>query len=385
MRTIVHVDLDAFFAAVEALLHPEYRGKPLVVGGDPAVGRGVVATCSYEARRYGIRSAMPIREAVRRCPHAIFVRPDMKRYAEYSRRFHEALAQFSPRMESLSVDEAFVDMTGCEHFYETPARMAAAIKERVRAATGLCASVGVAPNKFLAKLASDSGKPDGLVVLAPEDVRPFLDALPVERLPGVGPKSAQRLKDLGIRRVRELRERTPEWLSLHVGAHAARHLLRLANGLDDRPVETAGDAKTISRECTFDEDLKDSARIRAAFGRLAADVGVRLRRSGFWAGSVSIKVRFPDFTTLTRRRALPVPLRHDDGIFAAAIHLWRALGTDRPVRLLGVGVGDLRTFRQESLFDQDDRSDRLSATIDAVNRRFGARVLSRGRAWRDES
>ena len=381
MRTIVHVDLDAFFAAVEMLLHPEYRGKPLVVGADPTARRGVVATCSYEARRYGIRSAMPMREAVRRCPHAIFVRPDRERYAHYSRLFHQTLKSFSPVVEPVSVDEAFVDMTGCEHFYPGAAAIGAAIKERVRAATGLTASVGVGPNKFIAKLASDSGKPDGLVVVGPDEVEPFLAPLPVERLWGVGPKTAARLRRLGLRTIEDVRRRGRQWLRAHFGAQAAEELYRLAFGLDDRPVEPAGAPKSISRECTFDTDLVDPVLLRRHLARLAADVGARLRAQDLWAGVVAVKVRYPDFTTRTRQRRLAAPLQHDDGIFNAALELWRGLAPSRPVRLIGVAVSDLRSEKQESLFDQDERSQRISETIDHVNRKLGVGALRRGREW----
>lgn len=381
MRTIVHVDLDAFFAAVETLLHPEYRGKPLVVGADPTARRGVVATCSYEARQYGIRSAMPMREAVRLCPHAIFVQPNRERYAHYSRLFHQTLKTFSPLVEPLSVDEAFVDMTGCGHFYPSAAAMGAAIKECVRAATGLTASVGIGPNKFVAKLASDSGKPDGLVVVTPDEVHRFLAPLPVERLWGVGPKSAARLRRLGLKTIQDVRERGRNWLRAHFGAQTAEQLYRLACGVDDRPVQPPGAPKSISRECTFDTDLADPALLRRHFARLAADVGARLRAQGLWAGVVAVKVRYPDFATRTRQRTLAAPLQHDDGIFHAALELWHGLAPSRPVRLIGVAASDLRSEKQESLFNQDERSQRISETIDWVNQKLGTRALRRGREW----
>ncbi len=379
MRTIVHVDLDAFFAAVEALRRPEYRGKPLVVGGDPNGGRGVVATCSYEARAYGIRSAMPIREAKRRCPHAIFVRPDMKTYAKYSGLFHELLSSLSPRVEPLSVDEAFVDMTGCEHFYSSPHAMAATIKRRIEEACHLTASVGVAPNKLLAKLASDSQKPDGLVVIEAAKAQAFLDPLPIERLWGIGPKTAEHLRMLGINHVRDARARTPQWLAAHIGRRAAAHLHRLSQGIDERLVEPPSAAKSISKETTFDQDVTDPQVIRQTFARLVADVGVRLRHSGLWAHKATLKIRFPDFTTMTRQQSFTTSVDDDDSIYRAVRKMWSSFNVQEAVRLVGVGVGDLHAMKQESLFESDRRVDRLSQAIDEVNRRLGDRALYRGR------
>ena len=373
--------MDAFFAAVEALRHPEYRGKPLIVGGDPAGRRGVVSTCSYEARKYGVRSAMPIREAVRRCPHAIFVRPDMRTYAAYSRRVYDVLQEFTPVIEPLSIDEAFLDMTGTEHFYSSLRDMAAEIKRRIRERTGLIASVGVAHNKFLAKLASDSGKPDGLVIIDPADAQAFLDPMPVGRLWGVGPKTSERLAGLGVRTVRDLRERSAGWLKAVLGDTAAAHLYLLARGIDDRPVVPEHESKSISRETTFEDDVGDPEALRYVLAVLTADVGARLRRAGLFAGSVQIKARYPDFTTVTRRRTVPHPFNDDDRLFAAADELLSKLAPKRPLRLLGVGVGDLTQSVQTSLFDQDHRSEAIAETLDRLREKFGERVVKHGREW----
>ncbi len=272
-RTVVHVDMDAFFASVETLLHPEYRGKPLVVGADPKIGRGVVSTCNYEARKYGIHSAMPIREAYRRCPHAIFVRPDFASYERYSRMVRVVLDRFSPRVEPLSIDEAFLDMTGCEHFYPSLRAMGLAIKEAIREATGLTASVGVAPNKFLAKLASDFDKPDGLVVVEPGQVQAFLDPLPVEKVWGVGQKGASRLRAHGIATVADLRRRSLAWLRREFGPAFGEHLYQLARGIDHRSVEPYSEPQSMSREITFDVDVEDPSRLRSVLASLVADVG----------------------------------------------------------------------------------------------------------------
>jgi Nucleotidyltransferase/DNA polymerase involved in DNA repair len=378
-RTVVHVDMDAFFASIEALLHPEYRGKPLIVGADPRSNRGVVSTCSYEARAYGVRSAMPIREAYRRCPHAIFVRPDMPTYVAYSRKVREVLDRFTPIVEPLSIDEAFLDMTGCEHFYPSLHEMGKAIKEAIREATGLIASVGIAPNKFLAKLASDLGKPDGLVVVSPQDVQSFLDPLPVQRLWGVGAKGAARLIAQGITTIGELRQRSLPWLQRELGHSLGQHLYRLARGIDERPVEPVSEAQSMSREITFDTDVQDPSLLRSVLAKLVADVGRRLRKEGLFAHTVTLKLRYPDYTTITRQKRSQLPFCDDDRIFALAIRLLESINVSRPVRLIGVGVTDFVEAKQASLFEDDSRAEAISRVMDAVNAKGSGRLLQRGR------
>lgn len=378
-RTVVHVDMDAFFASVEALLHPEYRGKPLIVGADPRSHRGVVSTCSYEARKYGIHSAMPIREAYRRCPHGIYVRPDFETYERYSRIVRKVLERFTPVVEPVSIDEAFLDMTGCEHFYASPRHMGLAIKQAIREATGLTASVGIAPNKLLAKLASDYRKPDGLHVIEPGGEQAFLDPLPVEKLWGIGPKSAARLKARGIATVADLRRRSLAWLRREFGASLGEHLYEIARGIDRRPVEPETEARSISREITFDVDVDDPSRLRAVLAGLAADVGMRLRKEGRFARTVTLKVRYPDFTTLTRRRTAARPFQDDDRIFASAWSLFNSLEVRGPLRLLGTGVADLVDAQQLSLFEDDAKSEAICKLMDAINSRAGERLIKRGR------
>jgi len=378
-RTIVHVDMDAFFASVEMLLHPEYRGKPLIVGADPHSNRGVVSTCSYEARRYGIHSAMPIREAYRRCPHAIYVRPDFQSYERYSRMVREVLDRFTPLVEPLSIDEAFLDMTGCEHFYRSPRHMGQAIKQAIHEATGLTASIGVATNKFLAKLASDFEKPDGLTVIKPGQEQAFLDPLPVEKLWGVGQKGAHRLKERGIATVADLRRRSLTWLRREFGPSLGEHLYHLARGIDERSVEPEAEARSMSREITFDVDVQDPSHLKSVLARLVADVGARLRKEGRFARTVTLKVRYPDFTTLTRRRTASTPFQDDDRIFALAWALLVAVDVRRPVRLLGVGVTDFVDAKQISLFEDDARSEAISRVMDSINTRAGSRLIKRGR------
>lgn len=378
-RTVVHVDMDAFFASVEMLLHPEYRGKPLIVGADPRSNRGVVSTCSYEARKFGVRSAMPIREAYRRCPHGIYVRPDFKSYERYSRMVRQVLDRFTPLVEPLSIDEAFLDMTGCEHFYPSARHMGLAIKQAIREATGLVASVGIAPNKFLAKLASDHDKPDGLLVIEPGAEQAFLDPLPVEKLWGVGQKGAQRLRARGVATVADLRNRSLAWLRREFGPSLGDHLYQLARGIDHRAVEPESEAQSMSREVTFDVDIDDLSRLRSVLAELVADVGARLRKERLFARTVTLKVRYPDFTTLTRRRTMATPFQDDDRIFAQAWSLFCSIEGRQPLRLLGVGVTDFVETQQVSLFDDDNRSEAVSLVMDAINARAGERLIRRGR------
>ncbi|MFS8535827.1 MAG: DNA polymerase IV [Limnochordales bacterium] len=376
-RTIVHVDMDAFFAQVEALDNPEYRGKPLIVGGDRDSPRGVVSTCSYEARAFGVRSAMPIRRAVELCPHGIFVRPRMARYQEVSRQIRAVLDEFSPVVEPLSIDEAFLDMTGAEHPYRDPLHMGRTLKERIFAATGLTASVGIAPNKFVAKLASDSGKPNGLVAVAAADLDRFLLPLPVEAVWGVGPRTAAHLRRAGMRTIADVRRRPAAELCRLLGEKLGRHVYELCCGRDNRPVEPESEAKSIGRETTFPVDIPEGPELRAHLARLSAEVGVRLRRSQMTARTITVKIRYPDFATHTKSRTLPAPFKDDERIYREASRLLDAFQLKRPLRLLGVYVSHLEPDLQLTLFPV--REDKVAQVMDAINRRYGARVLRRAR------
>lgn len=376
-RTIVHVDMDAFFAQVEVLDNPEYRGKPLVVGGRRDSQRGVVSTCSYEARKFGIHSAMPIRRAVQLCPHAIFLPTRMERYEEVSKQIRDVLYSLSPLVEPISIDEAFLDMTGCEHFYEDARHMGMELKRRIFEATGLTSSVGVAPNKFIAKLASDQQKPDGLVIVSARDVDAFLTPLPIEAIWGVGPKTAARLKSIGVRTVRDVRERPPASLAQAVGPRLAAHVQALAFGRDERVVEPDVEAKSIGRETTFEEDVPDGPELRAVLARLAANVGLRLRKQGFYARTITVKIRYPDFETHTKSRSFAHAFRDDDTLYNEAAKLLDEFRLKKPLRLLGVYASQLQHGAQTSLFEQ--REDRLTDVLDALNEKLGGRVVRRGR------
>lgn len=376
-RTIVHVDMDAFFAQVETLDNPELKGKPLIVGGTRESRRGVVATCSYEARRYGVHSAMPIRRALALCPAAICLPTRMDRYEEVSKQIRAVLATFTPVVEPLSIDEAFLDMSGCEHFYTDAEHMGRALKDAIFTETGLTASVGIAPNKYLAKLASDEQKPDGLVIVPAARVDDLLLPLTVDKIWGVGPKTAVRLREAGMHTVADVRAAAPETLSRLLGARLGAHVYGLAHGRDARDVEADVDAKSIGRETTFREDVPEGPELRSQLARLVANVGWRLRREKLFARTVTVKIRYPDFDTHTKSRSLPTPFRDDDTIFREASVLLDDFALKRPLRLLGVYVSHLQAHAQTSLFSEP--TDELTDLLDNLNERLGGRVIRRGR------
>jgi DNA polymerase-4 len=348
-RTIVHVDMDAFFCAVETLHHPEYAGKCLIVGGYKDTPRAVVSSCSYEARRFGVHSAMPIAQAARLCPQGIFVPPHMALYKEASAKLHALFRQFSPVVEPLSIDEAFLDMTGCEHFYSDLNSMGKTIQEQVYATTGCTASVGIAPCKFLAKLASDLRKPKGLCIITEADIDTVLLPLPVSRLWGVGEKTAQVLAQHHVYTVAELRAKSLVWLQNTLGVAGAQ-LYELARGIDHRPVEAPGPAKSIGHEVTFPVDITLSKALKVELPIIAQAVAHRLQRDGRYGQTVVIKVRFSDFTTLTRQQTLPNSIVAVADILRVATSLLNNIKETKPIRLLGIYIADLTTHQQLSLF-----------------------------------
>jgi DNA polymerase-4 len=375
----MHVDMDAFFAAVEVLDNPEYAGKPLIIGGYKDSPRGVVSTASYEARKFGVRSAMPISRAAVLCPHGIFIPGRMYRYQEVSEQVHSIFPEFSPVVEPLSIDEAFLDMTGCEHFYSSLEEMGMRLKNRIKEETGLTASVGIASNKFLAKLASDWRKPDGLFVLRPHQVQGFLRDLPVSKLWGVGKKSEAVLHEHGLHYVRDILPRSLTWLQERLGAALGLQVYNLARGLDERPVTPMRDAQSIGHEITFDEDQDSFSFLRQQLARMAEKVGWRLRNQGFYARTVSIKVRFGDFKTLTRSHTLDYSFNDDDTIFGEALHLLQQVKL-KPVRLLGVSVSNLSTGAQLSLFAAEESPvSKVTEVMDAINRKYSRGTITKGR------
>jgi DNA polymerase-4 len=388
-RHILHVDMDAFFAAVEQLDRPELRGKPVLVGGDPH-GRGVVSTASYEARAFGCHSAIPMAQAVRLCPQAVVVHPRMERYAEVSRQVFEVLERFTPLVEPLSIDEAFLDVTGSERLFGPAEQLARELKRRIHAETKLTASVGLAPNKFLAKLASDLQKPDGLVIVPPDGVQEFLDPLPIERLWGVGQATLRRFEALHVRTFGDARRLTEAELHRHFG-EAGGHFYHLVRGEDERPVVPDREAKSISHEETFAADVTDPEYLRGVLLGQTEHVARRLRRHDLLARTVFVKIRRHDFRTITRRTTLQTPTDQTAQLWRAAAELferWTQAGV-RPVRLIGMGVAQLSTQegQQLGLFDQDadDRRRSLDRTIDKIRERFGRDAIGRGASRRKKS
>jgi len=381
---ILHVDMDAFYASVEERDDPSLVGKPVIVGGT-AEGRGVVAAANYEARKFGVHSAMSAARAVKLCPHAMFIRPRMEKYAEVSRQIRTIFEQFTPLVEPLSLDEAFLDVTGSEPHFGPSAEIGLQIKRRIRAELHLVASVGVAPNKFLAKIASDLRKPDGYVVIQPGQEQAFLDPLPVGRIWGVGKVTGQAFDRLGIRTIGQLRMLSLQALT-DLFDSAGEHYWRLAHGQDDRRVVPDREAKSISHETTFAEDIADSDVLHAWLVELAEQVARRLRRHGLKGRTVEIKVRFADFRTITRSVTLPEPSDITQELFQAGGELLRTKLPPRhlPVRLLGFGVTgfDHSGRSQRQLFDEPvrERQRQVDRVADEIATKFGKAAIRRGRA-----
>ena len=379
-RTILHVDMDAFYASVEQHDRPELAGQPVVVGG--AGGRAVVAAASYEVRRFGVHSAMPMREALRRCPQAIVVSPRFKRYREISAQVFEIFREFTDLVEGLSLDEEFLDVTASTGLFGSGEAMAREIKKRIRERTGVTASVGVSHNKLLAKLASEMQKPDGLTLIRPEDVTSTLDPLPVGRLFGIGAKTAARLEHEFIFTLGQLRQ-APESVLWPLFRRETRTFRDRASGIDDRPVVSDAPEKQISSEETFDVDIRDHKELQERLAQLADRTTARLRERQFKAGMVSIKVRRRDFETYTRQRSFNPPTQETRLIAQVAADLldhWLQEQPRAAVRLLGVGVSDFEPEQQLDLFTsrEADESQRLDCALDRIHDRFGDDAIHRG-------
>ena len=386
-RAILHVDMDAFYASVEQRDDPRLRGQPLIVGG--TTNRGVVAAASYEVRKFGVRSAMPIREALRRCPHAICVKPRMSVYREVSHQVFAIFHEYTPVVEGLSLDEAFLDVTASLALKGDAVHIARSIKQRIRATTELGASVGVAPNKLVAKIGSDLEKPDGLTVITPENMRAVLDPLSVRRLPGLGRKLGERVEAAGLLTFGQLRAATDTVLWPIFGRDSQRMRER-ASGIDDRPVMAEWDEKSISAEETFFSDLVDHAHMRAEVLRLADRAGTRMRAQNLATGCVQVKIRRADFTTFTRQKRFEPSTTDSRTIAKIAGELLTAWLEEQPrarVRLLGVGVNHLHAADQLDLFAQAPgqsagagSSTALDTAVDLIRERFGNLAVRRGSA-----
>ena len=425
----MHVDMDAFFASIEQLDHPEYKGHPVIVGG--LSSRGVVATCSYEARKFGVHSAMPISRAKKLCPDGIYVYPRMDRYKEVSEQIFSIMKEFTPYIEPLSVDEAFLEVSGMSTMYSGPKALGRAIKDRVFEETGLIISAGLGPNKFLAKLASDLDKPDGLVVIPYGREKEILAPLPIKRIWGVGPRTEKILKNGGFHLMRHIQALPDESSLIPLVGNQARRIWELANGIDDRPVETDRKIQSIGAEETYEEDLTDGSAIELEFRYFANRLSKRLRKRNLLGHTVSIKVRYDDFTTVSRQKRLDTPSDHEHVFFETALLLWNKLMQDKtskqpkgtkkdvealgattkvkstnfkynsfnnssskeitfmdppgPIRLLGLTVSGLdeEVPMQDSLFEspQDETEDKLAGVLDSLESKFGETVIMSGALW----
>ena len=409
----MHVDMDAFFASVEQLDHPEYKGHPVIVGG--LSSRGVVATASYEARKFGVHSAMPISRAKKLCPHGIYVYPNMARYKEISHIIHKVMEEFTPIIEPLSLDEAFLDVTGITHKFTGPKALGRAIKDRVFEETGLIISAGLAPNKFLAKLASDLDKPDGLVVIPYGKECESLANFPIKRIWGVGPSKERRLKDGGFTLIKDVQALPDEKPLVPYVGNQARRIWELARGIDERPVEPDRQIQSVGNEETYESDVEDPAVIDLELHYFANRVAKRLRKYGLMGHTVSIKVRYNDFKTVSRQKRLDSSTDQERVIYDTSVLLWNKLMRDalsvkqeeqevmgatpkpkfdnsilevpvKPIRLLGVTVSGLSTegIVQDDLFsiEADEKDEKLSIVLDLLASKFGEGAIMSGALWR---
>ncbi|MFP4225345.1 MAG: DNA polymerase IV [Desulfobacterales bacterium] len=378
---ILHVDMDAFFASVEVLDNPGLAGKCVIVGG--MSNRGVVSAASYEARKYGVHSAMPMYQARQRCPHGVFRPPRRQRYKALSHMVMTILARFSPLVEPVSIDEAYVDITGCDTLHGTPEAIGLAIKESIRDETGLTCTVGAAPLKFLAKIASDMDKPDGLTVISPAAVPEFIHHLPIDKVPGVGRHTREHLERLGISTLGDVGKYSIEQLTRRFGKTGKR-LADLAAGIDDSEVRTIRPVKSVSSEETLPADTRDMAFLRRYLLKQAEDVGRQLRKQELLARTVTLKLKHADFTQVTRQMGLARQTRSSETLFKAACRLLAAYKITQPVRLIGMGASDLSDKAapvQMTLFDdpapEDLKWEALGRTVDAVIRRFGRDMVKK--------
>jgi len=378
-RQIMHIDLDAFFVSVEQAENPELKGKPVVVGGRPDQ-RGVVASASYEARTFGLHAGMPLTTASRLCPQAIFIQGSFPKYRQASQRFMAILADFSPYLEPVGLDEAYLDVTGFESLYGSIHHMAVAIKKRIKDELGLCASIGIASCKVVTKVASELSKPDGLIEVAAGQEHSFLSPLPITRLPGIGKKTERILNGLGINTIAQLSTMPLSTLKSHFGAFG-EILWRYSRGIDDRKVAPPAEAKSISRETTFGKDTKDHSLLKATLRYLSERVGSQLRQQGKQARCVTLKLRYADFTTITRRHTLKQSSDSDQTIFNTGVGLLNQALSQQKVRLIGIGVSNLtEPGRQlDMLSSSARRLEQLDRAIDRIRQKYGFTAIQTGR------
>jgi DNA polymerase-4 len=382
-RTILHVDLDAFFAAVEQRDRPELRGKPVIVGGGGPDQRGVVSAASYEARAFGVHSAMPLRTAGRLCPHGVFLPVDGRKYQQASREVMAILRRFTDQVQPISIDEAFLDVTGSRQLFGDGEAIARAIKQAVRDEVRLTASVGVATTKLVAKIGSDLRKPDGLVVVPPGEEAAFLAPLPISRLWGVGEKTAAALRDFGVVTIGDLASLPPAAMERRFGKHGAALVAR-AHGIDADRVATGEPAKSIGHEHTFGSDTAEREKIERTVLGMADGVAWRLRAAGLKAATITLKLRDTNFVTISRQTTLDTPADLTEPIYRAAIELLRRELHGQKIRLVGVTASNFREREQLSMFEAPDEPKRHQAAqaMDVIRRKYGERSVTRGRLVR---
>ena len=388
-RMVLHIDMDAFYASVEQLDHPELRGKPVIVGGSS--NRGVVSAASYEARKFGVRSAMPIFQAKRRCPQGIFVPVRMARYKEMSNQVMAILERYSPIVEQVSIDEAYLDITGLERLQGSPEGIARRIKEEIRRTTSLTCSIGIAPNKFLAKIASEACKPDGLTIIPTREAAGVAQRLPVEKVPGVGKKTVDRLAKLEVIRLADLLA-LPEAALLKAVGKFAHTLVEFAKGMDDSPVVSHTDAKSISSEETFEENTNDFEVLRKELLLQAEEVGRRLRRNELKGSTVTLKLRRADFVRITRSISFSEPTDSTKILYGWALKLLEAVDLSEKFRLIGIAVSTFARNQSAStqlnLFGGESRRDEswreVEKAMDSITERFGHKAIKRGSLIEEE-
>ncbi len=386
-RVILHVDMDAFFAAIEQREHPDFIGKPLIVGADPkkGKGRGVVSTCSYEARKYGVHSAMPISQAYKLCPHGIYVTPKGSLYSQVSKDIFRLFFEFTDLVEPLSIDEAFLDVSGCIKLFGSAKNIGEKLKYRIYETQALTASVGIAPNKFLAKIASDLEKPDGLVLVDEDKIQEFLDPLPLSRLWGAGKKTIEKLNKQHIYTIGDLAKLPQEVLKQKFGKQGY-HFFQLSRGLDNRPVVPGHEVKSVSNEITFFDDLYDLDILRETLLHLSEKVGYRMRQKDLNGKTVQLKLRYEGFDTITRNRTLKNSTANTEIIFKIIWELFEHnYDKRRKVRLVGVGMSGFKekTGQQMSLFDErEKKSSDLDVVEDLVRQKFGKNAINRAEGMR---
>jgi DNA polymerase-4 len=382
IRHILHIDMDAFYASIEQLDNPALKGKPVIVGGTPKE-RGVVSAASYEARKFGVHSAMPMVQAVRLCPQGVFVPGRMERYVEISRKIQSIFLNYTPDVEPLSLDEAFLDVTGCISLFGSAESIGRKIKAEIKDQLGLTASVGIAPNKFLAKLASDLKKPDGFVVLTEQNKQQILDPLPVSKIWGIGKVTAEALKQAGISTIHQLRT-TPESILKSIFGNQVFDIVELAQGIDDRRVEPVSQSKSISSEHTFETDVLDKDVLLGVLLGQVEEVSQRLRAEGLEARTITLKIRYGDFKTITRSHTLDQPTNTTFLLWQEAERLfnqWHRKSA-APLRLLGFGASGLspKGTGQQLLFSdpEEEKQKKIDSAFDTIRKKYGDDSLKRG-------